>query len=167
MFGPGVVSANQPISPGRTARSLQARPAGAVNETSLKPSRLKSALRLLLAILFVLAGLLHFVRPSMYLAIMPSLLPFPLALVYVSGFFEVLGGIGILVPCSRRWAGYGLIALLIAVFPANIKMFADNFEGGHISIRTVILFLRLPLQFGLIALVSWLAKPDDFVANQS
>lgn len=97
---------------------------------------------------------------------MPEILPYPLALIYVSGVFEMLGGFGILVPGCRRWAGYGLIALLIAVFPANVKMFADNFQKNGMSIGTAILFLRLPLQFGLIALVNWLTKPDSSPAQQ-
>ena len=67
----------------------------------------------------------------MYLGIMPEMLPYPLALIYVSGFFEMLGGCGILVPRCRTWAGYGLIVLLIAVFPANVKMFTDNFQRDY------------------------------------
>ena len=102
----------------------------------------------------------------MYLGIMPEMLPYPLALIYVSGFFEMLGGCGILVPRCRTWAGYGLIVLLIAVFPANVKMFTDNFQRGAITLGTTILFLRLPLQFGLIALVHWLTKPDSSATNQ-
>ena len=102
----------------------------------------------------------------MYLRIMPKILPYPLALIYVSGFFEMLGGIGLLVPRYRRWAGYGLIALLIAVFPANVKMFADNFQQSGMTSGTTILFLRLPLQFGLIVLVTWLTKPDGAAAPQ-
>lgn len=102
----------------------------------------------------------------MYLRIMPAILPYPLALIHVSGFFEVLGGLGILVPRCRRWAGYGLMALLIAVFPANVKMFADNLQKSETTIGTAILFLRLPLQFGLIMLVNWLTKAGSSAAKQ-
>src|SRR5580704_17116994 len=102
-----------------------------------------------MALFFIIAGTLHFSNSSFYLTIMPSILPHPLALVYVSGAFEILGGIGVLVPACRRAAGYGLIVLLIAVFPANIKMFADHIHEGF-SLVTAVLFLRLPLQIVFI-----------------
>ena len=75
--------------------------------------------RYALALLFVLAGIWHFVHPATYLAIMPPWLPQPLALIYVSGVFEILGGLGLLPARTRRMAGWGLLALLVAVFPAN------------------------------------------------
>ena len=76
----------------------------------------------LLAIFMVAIGVLHFVRPKPFVRIVPKFLPAPLALVYISGFFEILGGIGLLIPETRAWAAWGLIALYIAVFPANIYM---------------------------------------------
>jgi len=110
-----------------------------------------------MALFFIGAGTLHFTNASFYLTIMPTILPYPLALVYLSGAFEILGGIGVLVPACRRVAGYGLIALLIAVFPANIKMFADHIHEG-ISPVTVALFLRLPLQIAFIVIVNRLTR---------
>ncbi len=109
----------------------------------------------LLALLFIVAGINHFASPDFYLKIMPPYLPWPLALVYVSGFFEVLGGIGLAVPRLRRAAGWGLIALLIAVFPANLHMVvhADDFP----AIPYWALVARLPLQGLLIAWVWWVA----------
>jgi uncharacterized membrane protein len=112
-----------------------------------------------MALFFIVAGILHFTNSSFYLAIMPSILAHPLALVYISGAFEILGGIGVLVPSCRRPAGYGLIALLIAVFPANIKMFADHIHEG-ISWATIALFLRLPLQIVFIVMVDRLTRRD-------
>ena len=88
---------------------------------------------------------------------MPLILPHPLALVYVSGAFEILGGVGVLVPVCRRAAGFGLIALLIVVFPANIKMFANHLHEGF-SLVTVALFLRLPLQIVFIVIVDRLTR---------
>lgn len=73
-----------------------------------------------LAVFFVLAGLNHFRDPAFYLAMMPPVLPFPSALNVLAGVFEVAGGVGVLVPRTQRLAGWGLIALLIAVFPANV-----------------------------------------------
>ncbi len=118
----------------------------------------KSILRIIVASLFVVAGVLHFIRPEFYVKIMPLFLPFPLELVYVSGIFEILGGIGLLIPRLRRVAGYGLIALLIAVFPANIQMLVQNVQKEGFSIFSWLLILRLPLQILLILLVKSLAK---------
>ena len=92
---------------------------------------LKTVSIVLLSLLFIAAGVNHFKSPGVYLKIMPDYLPWPLALVYVSGFFEVLGGVGLAVPRIRRAAGWGMIALLVAVFPANVDMLinADQFPA--------------------------------------
>lgn len=109
----------------------------------------------LLSAFFTLAGLNHFRSPELYLRIMPDYLPQPLALVYLSGFFEIVGGLGMIVPGLRAAAGWGLIVLLIAVFPANVHMLihADQFP----SLPYWILVIRLPLQGLLIAWVWWTA----------
>jgi uncharacterized membrane protein len=69
---------------------------------------------------FVVAGLNHFLAPGFYLSIMPPYLGWHLGLIYISGVAEIAGGIGVLIPRTRVWAGWGLLALLVAVFPANI-----------------------------------------------
>ena len=74
---------------------------------------------IVLAILFITVGILHFARPQPFESIVPNYLPQPLLLVWISGVFEIAGGIGLLWTRSRRLAAFGLIALLIAVFPAN------------------------------------------------
>ena len=89
---------------------------------------------------------------------MPPYLPFPFELVYISGVFEILGGAGLLIPRYRKLAAYGLIALLIAVFPANIQMLVQNWQKEGPTAFSFMLILRLPLQIALIYLVSWLAK---------
>jgi uncharacterized membrane protein len=78
------------------------------------PGAARTTLRWALAVFFVVAGLNHFRAPGMYAAMMPPSLPLPSALIAISGACEVLGGIGILVPRTRRAAGWGLIALLAA-----------------------------------------------------
>ena len=104
----------------------------------------------LIAAIFVLAGLVHFARPAAYVRIMPPWLPAPLALVFISGVLEILGGVGVLLPATRVAAGWGLIALLVAVFPANIQMLL-NAQAAHASrLWTGALIARLPLQAGLI-----------------
>lgn len=120
--------------------------------------RVKFVVRLLLALLFTVGGALHFTHTQFYLAIMPPYLPHHLALVYLSGFFEIMGGIGLLIPALSRFAGYGLVALLIAVFPANIYMAVNHLKIGGASFPSLLLWLRLPLQFVLMALVLWCAR---------
>lgn len=110
--------------------------------------------RVLLALLFVVAGSLHFIIPQTYVRIMPPYLPAHLQLVYISGFFEMLGGLALLAPAdslglpARRFAAWGLIALLIAVMPANIYMAFDHARFANIPLWA--LWLRLPLQLPLI-----------------
>ena len=109
--------------------------------------------RWLLAAFFVVAGLNHFRDPAFYLSMMPPPLPFPEALNAISGVCEVLGGIGVLVPRTRRLAGWGLIALLLAVFPANIYAALQGTIAG-LSAPPWTLWVRLPFQ-GLFLLWVW------------
>jgi uncharacterized membrane protein len=119
---------------------------------------LKTRLRFLLAGIMVTAGVLHFATPTSFARIVPSYLPSPLALVYVSGLFEILGGLGLLVVATRRWAAWGLIALYFAVFPANVNMALHRigFDGP-----AWVLWARLPLQAVLIAWAWWFTRPSD------
>ena len=116
------------------------------------------AFRLLLATSFVVAGANHFVSPELYLGIMPPYLPFPLALVYLSGLFELLGGVGVLVPRFRKAAGWGLIALLVAFFPVHVYMVAESERFTAQGIPLWALYARLPLQLVLIAWVYWVTQ---------
>ena len=103
---------------------------------------------ILFAAIFILAGPLHFFFTDTYVRAMPPYLPAPRFLVQLSGVFEVLGGLGILYPPTRRFAAWGLVALLIAVEPANLQMALD-----HARWRTIpewALWLRVPLQLPLI-----------------
>jgi uncharacterized membrane protein len=101
---------------------------------------------IVLAAIFVVAGALHFVIPNAYARIMPPWLPAHIPLVYASGVFEILGGVGILIPAVRVAAGWGLIALLIAVFPANIQMLQTAIAQGQSLPWRLALIARLPLQ---------------------
>ena len=107
----------------------------------------------LIALLFGVAGAAHFVRPAVFVRIVPPYLPAPRTLVYVSGVAELLGAVGLLVPGLRMYAGWGLILLLLAVFPANVHMalHPSDFE----RIPAWALYLRLPLQFVLIGWIYW------------
>ena len=101
---------------------------------------------LITAGLFVVAGVLHFVIPKFYLAIMPVWLPSPLLLVQLSGVFEIVGGIALLVPAMRTLAAIGLILLLIAVLPANVEMLRLAQARGASPVFIAACWLRLPLQ---------------------
>jgi uncharacterized membrane protein len=119
----------------------------------------KTISRVLMSILFILAGLNHFRSPRMYRAIMPPYLPWHNSLVALSGAAEVALGALALVPQWRRPAGWGLIALLVAVFPANLHMalHADRYA----RIPAWLLWCRLPLQAVLIAGVHWCTMAQD------
>jgi uncharacterized membrane protein len=111
---------------------------------------------LLLAAAFVAAGVLHFVKPRLFEAIVPPSLPSPRALVLLSGAAEILGGVGLLIAPLRPWAGWGLAVLLVAVFPANLHMARESERFRRLAPRWVLL-ARLPLQAVLIAWVLWAA----------
>jgi uncharacterized membrane protein len=106
--------------------------------------------RILLAALFITAGSLHFIAPLPYVKIMPPLLPAPLTLVYISGVAEILGGIGLLIPATRQAAAWGLVALLIAILPANIHMATAHIRAPGIMGQSWAQWLRIPLQLPLI-----------------
>ena len=107
------------------------------------------AFKLLFAVAFIAGGVNHFVNPKLYLSIMPPYLPWHGFLVAASGVAEVIFGVLLLFPQTQSFAAWGLVALLILVFPANLHM-ALNAESYR-AIPNVVLWLRLPLQFGLIA----------------
>ncbi len=98
-----------------------------------------------LAIFFVNTGIDHFINAGFYLSIMPPFFPLHEEAVYISGFFEVLGGMGVLIPRLRKIAGWGLVALLIAVYPANIYMALA--PEAFPNIPVLLIYSRLPLQF--------------------
>ena len=100
---------------------------------------------------FVLAGVLHFVRPGMYEAIMPPWIPAHRELVYASGVAELAGGAGVLHPKTRKAAGWWLIATLVGVFPANLHMALHPERYRAIPGGQPALLARLPLQLLLIA----------------
>ena len=113
----------------------------------------RTAMTWLLGLLFAAAGVLHFASPDPYVAIVPPYLPWPLALVYLSGAAEVALGLMLLIPRFQRLAAWGLLALLIAVFPANLHMALN--ADLYPTIPPVALWGRLPLQAVLIAWAYW------------
>ena len=98
-----------------------------------------------LSAFFIYFGVDHFINPDFYLSIMPPSFPLHLEAVYISGLFEILGGIGVLLSKTRKLAGWGLFALLIAVYPANIYMALTPEAFPDIPLSA--LYFRLVLQF--------------------
>ena len=121
----------------------------------MKPTLFKTISIIILGTGFIFVGLLHFIRPSGFVAIVPPFFPAHLALVYISGVFEILGGLGLFLPRLRGYAVIGLIILLITVFPANIYMLTRPEEFATGWITPLALWLRLPLQ---PLLIWWLVK---------
>ncbi|CAN5743502.1 DoxX family protein [soil metagenome] len=123
-------------------------------------------------VLFSAAGVNHFIMPAFYERIVPvwltrpAFVPSAATLVVLSGAFEILGGLSLLVPRLRRAAAWGLIALLVAVFPANVEMVVNEAVGAKAiaaqtgtaaALSQAILIARLPLQAVMIAWVYWSA----------
>lgn len=122
--------------------------------------RVKSVFRWLLTVLMVGAGVNHFANPDPYIAIVPDALPAPAALVYLSGVAEIAGGLGLILPATRKLAAWGLIALLIAVFPANLNMAVNHLPLGSTALPEWALWARLPLQLVAIAWAYWFTRDD-------
>lgn len=124
---------------------------------NVSSERARRWMRWLIAAGFVLGGTMHFMATDAYVGVMPPYIPAPRLMVLVSGVFEIAGGIGLLIPALRKWAAWGLVALLVAVFPANVHM-ALNPEVMPFSVPDWALGVRLPVQFVLIALVLWVGR---------
>lgn len=107
---------------------------------------------------FLFAGANHVRAPEGYLPIMPPYLPWPMMLILVSGLAEMAGGLGMLIPATRRLAGISLILLLIAVFPANIYMAMHQIQLPQLAVPIALLWVRLPLQVLFIVWVWWAIK---------
>lgn len=121
----------------------------------------KELWRVILAVSIIVVGVLHFVAWDQFVRIVPAQLPYPKELVYISGFFEILGGIGLLVPTVSRLAAWGLIALFIAVFPANINQAVNNIPIDGIPHHQILYWVRLPFQAVLIAWAWLYTQPEN------
>ncbi len=125
-------------------------------------SRPREAVRIGFALFFIAAGANHFVTPEWYLANqMPPWVPFPHFMLYGTGAAEIVGGIGLFVPALRLWAMRGLLLLLVAIFPANVHMFAEALAQNGWSSTTVGLLFRLPLQAVFMYAVWWSSRTQS------
>jgi uncharacterized membrane protein len=109
-------------------------------------------LRLAIASFFIYAGYSHFKKAWFFYKITPPYLQnWKKSINTIVGIAEIAGGIGLLIPQTQSWAAWGIMALLVAVFPANVYMLTS--KGAGMKIKMWFLWLRIPLQFVLIALV--------------
>ncbi len=116
------------------------------------------------SIFFISAGIDHFTNKEFYLSIMPPAFPLHLEAVYISGFFEVLGGLGLLISKLRKIAALGLLALLIAVYPANIYIWLYTqklFHNTLLICSIFVCFYNLLLFIGLT-----LYQQQDLIHNK-
>jgi uncharacterized membrane protein len=109
-----------------------------------------------MGIFYIIVGIKHFQDPSWFVQIVPPILPYKYELVYISGFFEILLGILLMIPRFQSIAAKGLMALLICVYPANIYLAQTN--GVALGISPLIAWGRLPFQFVFIGLAYWHLK---------
>jgi uncharacterized membrane protein len=114
--------------------------------------------------LYVVAGVLHFLVPETYAGVIPPAFPEPIALAYLSGLAEIALGLGVLVPRTRRLSAWGLVALLLAIFPANVYMATSDIVVGQVTGSTRVLarlavWARLPLQAVLVLWAWWYTRP--------
>ena len=116
--------------------------------------------RILLAVLMIADGILHFWATETFMRIMPAHLPWHREWVLISGVAVIFGGIGLLIPVTRSAAGIALIVLYAAVLPANINMAVNNIQPANFDIPPVLLWLRLPLQPVIMAWAWWVSRPD-------
>jgi uncharacterized membrane protein len=146
-----------------------ARPCVDVTDTA---SRVKEPLCYAMGVGYVLAGALHFVVPGAYAQVIPPVFPRPLALVYLSGLAEIVLGVGVAVPRTRRLAAWGLIALLVAVVPANVYMATHDVVVTGVPSwvgdpSTTARWVRLPLQGVLVLWAWWYTRPGGSDPGQT
>ncbi|MCC6525816.1 MAG: hypothetical protein IT373_24425 [Polyangiaceae bacterium] len=122
--------------------------------------KVKLAATWLLAAAMVAVGVLHFVNPTPFVRIVPAVLPAPLVLVYLSGACEIAGGLGLLWARTRTLASWGLVALYVAVFPANVNMAVNRIALGDEPLSDAAAWGRLPVQLLLIAWAYWVGRRE-------
>ena len=119
-------------------------------------SKIKTLSIILMTLFYIMAGINHFINPDWYVRIVPPILPFKTAIVYISGILEIILGTLLIFPKRRFIASWGLILLLVAVYPANIYVALTN--GEVMDTTPLIAWGRLPFQFVFIGLAYWHSK---------
>jgi uncharacterized membrane protein len=138
---------------------------GVSTVTDDDPNDRKRPLRYAMGLLYIGAGVLHFVAPTIYARVVPPRFPKPVALVYLSGIAEIVLGLGVLIRRTQRRSAWGIIALLAAVFPANVHMATSDVTTDAVpdrieGIARAALWIRLPLQGVLMLWAWWYTRPN-------
>ncbi len=123
-------------------------------------SRTKRVLLWVMGGFYILNGLNHFLNADAYIAIMPAYLPWPSQLVLLSGVAEIALGAGVLIPATGMAAAWGIIVLLILIFPANLYVAMNGLSYVGDKPKIVLNWVRLPFQLVLIAWAYWYTKPS-------
>ena len=113
-----------------------------------------------MSFMYVFIGIRHFTNPQYFLDIVPPQLPFKLFLVYLTGLIEIVGGVAILLPKTRKAGAYLLIFLLVSVFPANIYLYVSETPQSLLGISKMDALIRMPFQTPLILLAYWHSKEN-------
>ena len=113
-----------------------------------------------MGVMYVFIGIKHFTDPQYFLDIVPPQLPFKLFLVYLTGLIEVVGGVAILAPKTRKVGAYLLIFLLVSVFPANNYLYVSETPQSLLGISETDALIRMPFQIPLILLAFWHSKKN-------
>ena len=108
--------------------------------------------------MFSVIGIFHFTHTEKFIQIVPPFIPAPESMVYISGIFEILGAVGLLIPRYQRQAAFCLVILLVAVLPANIYMAVKNIQLGGIMNNPILQWVRIPFQGVFIWWVLWCTK---------
>ena len=116
--------------------------------------------RALVAVAMTSVGVLHFTQAETFAQIVPPFFPAPVWLVWISGVFEILGGLGVLVPRTRSAAGIGLVLLYVAVFPANIYMAVEPIAVNGVVPDRWLVWARLPFQPLFMWIAWWCTRPS-------
>ncbi|MEZ4229143.1 MAG: DoxX family protein [Polyangiaceae bacterium] len=122
------------------------------------PTRTQLISAYVMAFFYFSAGLMHFINPSFFEQIVPGVLPFPLLIVYLSGAAELALGAGLVLPKTRHWAAWGVVALLVAVYPANLYHWVADVKVDDVQVPAIYHPIRALVQVLLIAWAAWLAR---------
>ena len=123
-------------------------------------AKYKALTILTMSFMYTYIGIKHFINPQYFLNITPPQIPYKLFVVYFTGLLEILGGLLLLIPKTRKIGAYMIIFLLIIVFPANIYLYVSDIPQQLLGISKTQALIRMPFQIPLLLLAYWLSKEN-------
>ena len=124
---------------------------------------LKALCLFVLSFLYITVGVKHFTNPGYFLAIMPPYIPYHKFMVYLSGLLEIVFALMMIFKKTRFYGCWGIILLLIAVFPANIYLYDSEIPQNTLSVTKHEALIRLPYQFPLLLFAFWHSKKESSI----